>query len=44
MSAMRGFYTLAFNLSSWPVSVFSMAVRRVALAAFSRLADDRRAR
>ena len=36
-----GFYTLAFNLSSWPVSVFSLAVRRVALAAFARIADDR---
>ena len=38
-----GFYTLAFNLSSWPVSVFSLAVRRVALAAFARIADDRQA-
>lgn len=36
-----GFYTLAFNLSSWPVSVFSLAVRRVALAAFARIAHDR---
>jgi O-antigen/teichoic acid export membrane protein len=38
-----GFYTLAFNLSSWPVSVFSLAVRRVALAAFARIADDKQA-
>jgi O-antigen/teichoic acid export membrane protein len=38
-----GFYTLAFNLSSWPVSVFSLAVRRVALAAFARIAHDRAA-
>lgn len=35
-----GFYLLAFNLSSWPVSFFSEAVRRVALAGFSRLEAD----
>jgi O-antigen/teichoic acid export membrane protein len=35
-----GFYSMAFNLSSWPVNVFSVVVRRVALAGFSRLADD----
>jgi len=34
-----GFYLLAFNLSSWPVNVFSVSVRRVSLAAFSRLQD-----
>jgi O-antigen/teichoic acid export membrane protein len=35
-----GFYLLAFNLSSWPVNVFSAAVRRVSLAGFSRLTGD----
>ncbi|MGN6326412.1 lipopolysaccharide biosynthesis protein [Pseudolysinimonas sp.] len=35
-----GFYVLAFNLSSWPVSVFSSPLRAVAPAAFSRLQDD----
>jgi O-antigen/teichoic acid export membrane protein len=34
-----GLYLMAFNLSSWPVNVFSMAVRRVSLAGFSRLQD-----
>lgn len=34
-----GFYLQAFNLSSWPVNVFSLSVRRVSLAAFSRLQD-----
>jgi PST family polysaccharide transporter len=36
-----GFYMLAFNLSSWPVNMFSMAVRRVAMPAFARLSADR---
>ena len=35
-----GLYLQAFNLSSWPVNMFSTAVRRVSLAAFSRLQDD----
>lgn len=35
-----GLYLMAFNLSSWPVNVFSFAVRRVSLAGFSRLQDD----
>lgn len=35
-----GFYVLAFNLSSWPVSVFSRPVRDVSPAAFARLQDD----
>jgi len=35
-----GLYLLAFNLSSWPVNMFSLAVRRVSLAGFSRLVDD----
>jgi PST family polysaccharide transporter len=38
-----GFYLLAFNLSSWPVNMFSTAVRRVALAGFARIGDDRAA-
>ncbi|MBL7519570.1 lipopolysaccharide biosynthesis protein [Frankia sp. CNm7] len=37
-----GFYTLAFNLSSWPVNMFSLAVRRVAMPAFARLSADQR--
>jgi len=35
-----GFYLLAFNLSAWPVNLFSTPVRRVSLPAFSRLQDD----
>ena len=35
-----GLYLMAFNLSSWPVNVFSFAVRRVSLAGFSRLQND----
>jgi PST family polysaccharide transporter len=38
-----GFYLLAFNLSTWPVNVFSGPVRRVSLPAFARLAEDRAA-
>jgi PST family polysaccharide transporter len=38
--AQLGLYLLAFNLSSWPVNMFSLAVRRVSLAGFSRLLDD----
>ena len=38
-----GFYVLAWNLSSWPVTVFSMPVRSVAPALFSRLQHDRAA-
>jgi len=36
-----GIYFLAFNLASYPVAVISVTVRRVALAAFSRLEHDR---
>lgn len=36
-----GLYLLAFNLSSWPVNMFSFAVRRVALAGFAQLIGDR---
>ncbi|MEW1982231.1 lipopolysaccharide biosynthesis protein [Citricoccus sp. NPDC079358] len=35
-----GFYVLAFNLSSWPVSIVSEPLRRVAPAAFSVLQRD----
>ncbi len=35
-----GIFLLAFNLSSWPVNVFSQIVRRVSLAAFARVQDD----
>ncbi|MEV7966774.1 lipopolysaccharide biosynthesis protein [Sphaerisporangium sp. NPDC088356] len=36
-----GFYVLAFNLSGWPIAVFSQPVRAVAPAAFARLQHDR---
>ena len=35
-----GFYVLAFNLASWPVSIFSMPLRAVAPAAFSALKGE----
>lgn len=35
-----GFYALAFNLASWPVSIFSQPLRAVAPAAFARLQHD----
>jgi O-antigen/teichoic acid export membrane protein len=35
-----GFYVLAFNLSSWPATVFSQPVRDVSPAAFARLQGD----
>lgn len=35
-----GFYVLAFNLSGWPVSLFSLPMRSVAPAAFARLQHD----
>ncbi|WP_153503489.1 oligosaccharide flippase family protein [Cumulibacter manganitolerans] len=35
-----GFYVLAFNLASWPVSIFSLPLRAVAPAAFSALKDE----
>jgi PST family polysaccharide transporter len=35
-----GLYVLAFNLSSWPVAMFSQPVRSVAPAAFARLQHD----
>lgn len=36
-----GYYVLAFNLASWPVSMFSQPLRSVAPAAFARLQHDR---
>lgn len=36
-----GLYLMAFNQSSLPLQVFSEAARRVSLAGFSRLMDDR---
>src|SRR5258708_24709458 len=36
-----GFYALALNLASWPVNMFSLPVRSVAPAVFSRLQHDR---
>ncbi|HKN96109.1 MAG TPA: lipopolysaccharide biosynthesis protein [Pseudonocardiaceae bacterium] len=39
-----GLYLQAFNLASWPVNMFSTVVRRVSLAAFSRVQDDPRRR
>ena len=35
-----GFYVLAFNLSQWPVNVFSQPLRNVAPATFSRLQHE----
>lgn len=35
-----GYYVLAFNLSNWPVGMFSQPVRSVAPAAFARLQGD----
>lgn len=38
--AALGLYVLAFNLSSWPVSMFTEAVGRVSVAGFAQLQDD----
>ena len=35
-----GFYALALNLATWPVTMFSLPVRNVAPAAFARLQYD----
>jgi O-antigen/teichoic acid export membrane protein len=35
-----GFYLLAFNLSAWPVNLFSAPVRRVSMPAFARLHEN----
>jgi PST family polysaccharide transporter len=36
-----GYYVMAFNLSSWPVNMFSTAAESVVLPGFARLQDDR---
>jgi len=36
-----GYYALALNLAGWPVTMFSLPVRNVAPAVFSRLQQDR---
>lgn len=38
-----GFYVLAVNLATWPVTMFSLPVRNVAPAAFARLQHDHEA-
>jgi PST family polysaccharide transporter len=35
-----GFYVLAFNLSTWPVTVLSQPIRKVTVPAFARLLAD----
>jgi lipopolysaccharide exporter len=35
-----GFYVLAFNISSWPMSTIGQAVRSVSLAGFAQTAED----
>lgn len=35
-----GYYLLAFNLSSWPVNLLSVAVRRVAVAGFAKVRGE----
>lgn len=42
-ATLLGYYALATNLSNWPVNMFSVPVRSVAPALFSRLQHDRRA-
>lgn len=37
--AQLGLYLLAFNLCSWPITVLTSALRRVALALFARLSE-----
>lgn len=36
-----GYYLMAFNLASWPITMFAFAVARVSLAGFAELAYDR---
>jgi PST family polysaccharide transporter len=38
-----GLYLLAFNLSSWPINLISTSVRRVTVAGFARLLEQREA-
>ena len=40
-ATLLGYYALATNLSNWPVNMFSVPVRSVAPALFSRLQHDR---
>lgn len=35
-----GFYVVAFNVASWPISMFSQPLRNVAPAAFARIQHD----
>jgi lipopolysaccharide exporter len=42
-AAVLGLYALAFNVSSWPMSVIGMATRAVALPGFVRAEADREA-
>jgi len=35
-----GFYLIAFNLSSWPVTAFSSTIRSVSVAGFAQLQQD----
>jgi PST family polysaccharide transporter len=39
-SVQLGLYLMAFNLSSWPVNMFAIAVARVSVAGFARLQHD----
>lgn len=41
-AVMLGFYVLAFNISSWPMTAVGQAIRSVALPGFSQLGDRRR--
>jgi len=41
-AVMLGFYVLAFNISSWPMTALGQAVRSVALPGFSQLGDPAR--
>lgn len=36
-----GLYGVAFNVSSWPTSALTQAIRRVSIVGFSRLREDR---
>lgn len=37
-----GFYAIAFNVASWPLTLLSMSIRQVSLPAFARLAAEPR--
>jgi lipopolysaccharide exporter len=41
-TVMLGLYTLAFNISTWPMSALGMAIRVVALPAFAGTTDSKR--